>query len=101
MRRVGDEIGRAAGLKMTYAALTKGLIAISTEAFVSARRMGLYDELIAEMQDSMPERYAEMERGIPNMVYRARRWIGEMEEIAQTFAALGLTPRIYQESADI
>ncbi|MGE3595412.1 MAG: DUF1932 domain-containing protein, partial [Dehalococcoidia bacterium] len=32
---------------------------------------------------------------------RARRWVGEMEEIAATFQALGLTPRILQGAADI
>ncbi|MBI4332796.1 MAG: NAD(P)-dependent oxidoreductase [Chloroflexi bacterium] len=101
VRRIGGEIGQAAGLKMMYAALTKGLIAISTEAFAGARQMGLYDELIAEMRDSLPGRYEEMERGIPTMVYRARRWIGEMEEIAKTFAGLGMTPAVYQGAAHV
>ncbi len=35
------------------------------------------------------------------MVYRARRWVGEMEEIARTFGELGLTPNIHQGAADI
>jgi hypothetical protein len=39
--------------------------------------------------------------GIPSMPRRARRWIGEMEEIAATFAAVGLTPRILEGAADM
>jgi len=35
------------------------------------------------------------------MPRRARRWVGEMEEIAATFEALGLTPRILEGAADI
>ena len=35
------------------------------------------------------------------MPRRARRWVGEMEEIAKTYAALGLTPRILEGAADI
>ena len=35
------------------------------------------------------------------MVYRARRWISEMEEIAKTFVDLGLTPNIYKGAADV
>jgi hypothetical protein len=35
------------------------------------------------------------------MPHRARRWIGEMEEIAATFAALGMTPRIFEGAADM
>jgi hypothetical protein len=38
---------------------------------------------------------------IPAMPRRARRWVGEMEEIAATFAALGLTPRMLQGAADL
>jgi hypothetical protein len=38
---------------------------------------------------------------IPSMPRRARRWVGEMEEIAATFAALGLTPRMLQGAADL
>ena len=38
---------------------------------------------------------------VPTMPRRARRWAGEMEEIARTFADLGLTPRIFEGAADI
>src|SRR3972149_5777831 len=40
-------------------------------------------------------------RGIPSMPRRARRWIGEMEEIAKTFEDLGLTPLMLQGAADL
>src|SRR4029450_6714075 len=42
-----------------------------------------------------------MERQIPTMPPRAYRWIGEMEEIAQTFADAGLTPKFHQAAADM
>jgi len=32
---------------------------------------------------------------------KAHRWIAEMEEIARTFAEVGLTPRIFDGAADI
>ena len=35
------------------------------------------------------------------MPSKARRWIGEMEEIAKTFEGLGLTPKIYEGAADV
>ena len=40
-------------------------------------------------------------RSIPSMPRRARRWVGEMEEIAATFSGLGLTPRILEGAADL
>ena len=42
-----------------------------------------------------------MARQIPRMPSVAHRWIGEMEEIAKTFAELGLTPRILQGAAEM
>ena len=35
------------------------------------------------------------------MPTKARRWVGEMEEIAKTFGGLGLTPKILKGAADI
>lgn len=101
VRVVGTEIGQASGLKMTYAALTKGIAALSTELLIAAWRSGLYDALVQEFRVSQAERYASMERSLLVMPTRARRWVGEMEEIAKTFKALGLTPNIYKGAADI
>ena len=101
VRVIGTEIGQASGLKMTYAALTKGITAISTELLIAAWRMGLYEALVKEIRESQAERYALMERSLPTMPIRARRWVGEMEEIAKTFGNLGLTPKIHLGAADI
>jgi 3-hydroxyisobutyrate dehydrogenase-like beta-hydroxyacid dehydrogenase len=100
VRKVGVEIGQASGLKMAYAAMSKGYTAICTEALTAASEMGLYDLLIAELKEDS-QRYKSIEHNIQTMVYRARRWVGEMEEIANTFADLGLTPKIHQGAADI
>jgi len=101
VRVIGTEIGQGSGIKMTYAALTKGMAALSTELLVAARRMGLYEALVEEFQVSQAARYALMERELLVLPYKARRFVGEMEEIAKTFGNLGLTPKIYQGAADI
>ena len=101
VRVVGEEIGAASGLKMTYAALTKGTAALSLELLVSAQRMGLYQALVGEFEMSQAGRYKSMKEGLPSVPSKARRWIGEMEEIAKTFAELGLTAKIYQGAADM
>ena len=101
VRKVGDEIGQASGLKMCYAAQTKGTTALQTELLIAAQRMGLYEGLIAEWEMSQKDRLAGMERGLPGMPTKAKRWIGEMEEIAKTFGDLGLTPKIYEGAADM
>jgi 3-hydroxyisobutyrate dehydrogenase-like beta-hydroxyacid dehydrogenase len=101
IRVIGDEVGQASGLKMSYAALTKGLTAISTELLIAAHRLGLYEQLWNEVSSSQPELAAILTRSIPSMTPKAHRWIGEMEEIAETFKAVGLTERTFYGAADV
>lgn len=99
VRSVGDEIGQASGFKMCFAAGTKGVTALQTELLVAAKALGLYDALIDEL--GMGDRLAGMERGIPGMPVKAKRWVGEMEEIAKTFADVGLTSKMFDGAADM
>ncbi len=101
IRVIGQNIGQASGLKMTYAALTKGSFAIAIELLVAAWRMGLYEPLKEEFLMSQAQRYTHLENSLPKIPPKSRRWIGEMEEIAKTFRDLDMTPKIYQGAADI
>lgn len=101
VRVLGDEIGLASAIKMCYASLTKGLTALCTELLTAAEMLGVSDALTAEFKLSQAALYERMERGLPGMPPKARRWIGEMEEIADTFAYVGLTPRILAGAADM
>jgi 3-hydroxyisobutyrate dehydrogenase-like beta-hydroxyacid dehydrogenase len=101
VRVVGPAIGQASGLKMVYAASTKGTTALWTELLVAARALGLDTALATEFAESRADVAERIIGGIPSMPRRARRWVGEMEEIATTFADLGLTPRILQGAADM
>ena len=101
VRVIGDRIGQASGLKMCYAALTKGLIALGTELLVAAHLMGLDDALRDEQRDSIPSVLAWVEGMMPAMPPKAHRWVAEMEEIAVTFDSLGLTPRMLEGAADM
>ena len=96
---MGGEIGRASAIKMCYAAITKGTQALYTSALVAAESLGTYDDLIAEMESSQPETLKRM-GGVAALSARAFRWVGEMEEIAATFAAAGATPKIHEGAAD-
>jgi 3-hydroxyisobutyrate dehydrogenase-like beta-hydroxyacid dehydrogenase len=98
---VGPRIGQASGLKMVYAASTKGTTALWTELLVAARALGLDAALLAEFGMSRSDIAKQHMGSIPSMPRRARRWVGEMEEIAATFEALGLTPRILLGVADM
>ena len=101
VRLAGPIIGQASGLKMVYAASTKGITALWTELLVAARALGLEETLMAEFNISGTNISSVLKGRIPSMPRRARRWIGEMEEIAATFENVGLTPRMLLGAADM
>jgi hypothetical protein len=63
--------------------------------------MGLTDELRQEFLSSQSNVYRQMERQIPATPVKARRWVGEMDEIASTFAQVGLTPQFHKAASEI
>ncbi len=95
------EVGQASGIKMCYAAMTKGSWALYTELLVAAELMGLTEPLLAEFQSGQQAVLQRMERTIPTVPPRSRRWVSEMEEIRDTFAHLGMTPRLFEGVAEM
>ena len=101
VRAMGAEVGRASGIKMCYAALTKGTFTLHTAVLVAAEVMGLTAELDRELRDSQQAVHARMAATVPGLPADAARWIGEMVEIAATFADAGVTPKFHQGAAEI
>lgn len=99
VRVIGERPGDASAVKMCYAALTKGTTAIMTQLAVAASRLGVSAPLREEFALSQPAMLERMQRAVPAMVPKAHRWVGEMEEIARTFEAAGLTPRTFEGAA--
>ena len=101
IRPLGAQVGLASAIKMCYASLTKGLTALCTELLTAAKILGVSDALGAEFKLSQSALYERMERGLPTMPPKSRRWIGEMNEISATFEYVGLTPKILAGAADM
>ncbi|MEO7021515.1 MAG: DUF1932 domain-containing protein [Ktedonobacteraceae bacterium] len=99
IRVLGLQSGQASGLKMCYASLTKGLTALATEALVAGRVIGVQEALTSELQE-LPL-FQMISRAVPGMPPKAYRWVGEMQEIAQTFADLGLPPQMPEGAASL
>ncbi len=98
---LGPEIGRASAIKMCYAGLTKGTWTLHTAVLLAAEAQGLTAELRAEFEYSQGQALAQMEARVPRLPADSGRWIGEMEEIAKTFADAGVTPGFHEGAAEI
>ncbi|HLZ58944.1 MAG TPA: DUF1932 domain-containing protein [Ktedonosporobacter sp.] len=99
IRVLGSQVGQASGLKMCYASLTKGLTALASEALTAGEALGLTTVLTQELRESQPALLQWLSRQVPRMPPKAGRWVSEMEEIAATFADLGLPPQMLEGAA--
>lgn len=101
IRHIGDEIGRASGMKMVYASSTKGTFSLHAAVLTTAHAMGLTEDYLEELRQSQPAMLSAMERMIPRIPLDAARWLGEMHEISATFEEAGVTPKFHQGAADM
>jgi 3-hydroxyisobutyrate dehydrogenase-like beta-hydroxyacid dehydrogenase len=100
-------IGTASALKMSYAGLTKGFIAIGAAMLAGAERAGLAPALRAELERSQPQMLKMLGGRVPAMFPKAYRWVAEMEQIAEFLGApgdgaaiYGGAARLYEQIAD-
>ena len=93
------EIGRASALKMVYAALSKGTAALHASTLMTAKSLGVYDDLIQELEMSQAKTLASM-ASVNSISSKAFRWIGEMEEIAATFGDAGTSSHTHTGAAE-
>ena len=98
---MGSKVGDASAIKMCYAALTKGTWALHTAVLVAAERLGQSKQLIAEFEHSQQSTLGQMRARVPWIATDAGRWIGEMEEIAATFASAGAPTGFHEGAAAI
>ena len=101
VKPLGPEIGRASAMKMAYAAVNKGALGLYAASLIVAERLGLTAELLAELAGSQKAVHDRIQAAVPWLATDAERWIGEMEEIAATFAAAGVTPRYHEGAAEL
>jgi hypothetical protein len=85
---------------MCYAAWTKGTAALLTSIRAVARAEGVAAALDDEWRISQPDLFRLLDRAVGNS-RKAWRWVGEMEEVAATFAGAGLPEGFGRASAEV
>lgn len=76
-------VGAAAALKMCFAGINKGLLALGTMMRLAADEAGVGDALAIELGQRLPHVKTQLEAVTPSVFARAWRWAPEMREIAE------------------
>lgn len=100
-RVIGTAAGRASALKAGFAAWTKGSAALLLTVAAYARSRDVFDDLMGEWRESIPELPARVDSLASRVGRKAWRFEGEMEEIAQAFDESGLPDGFHSAAAEI
>jgi 3-hydroxyisobutyrate dehydrogenase-like beta-hydroxyacid dehydrogenase len=93
--------GAASALKVCYAAYTKGTTALLLAIRALADVEAVDDALLEEWARSQPELVARSESGPRGSARKAWRFAGEMDEIADAFAAAGVPDAFHRGAAEL
>lgn len=94
-------VSNASALKMAYAAWTKGTAALVLAVRELANAEGITAELDDEWRLSQPQLFDRLASAERSAGAKGWRWVGEMEQIADTFAADGLPDGFHRAAAEI
>lgn len=94
---IGERIGSASALKMCTGSVYKGLTALVTQAMRTAGAYGVLDGVVSDLEHNGFAQTA----GVARSATKARRFVDEMREVADTQAAAGLTPDLFAAIAKV
>lgn len=98
---IGESIGKAAALKMCYAAYTKGTTALLCAILTTAEELGVREELETEWSRNGSDFAEQARERARRVTAKAWRFVGEMEDIAKTFRGAGAPGDFHAAAADI
>ena len=93
--------GTASALKVAFASYTKGTMALLMAIRTFARAEGVDAALVKEWERSLPALPGQSEGAVRGSARKAWRFVGEMEEIAAAFQAVGLPDGFHRAAADL
>ncbi len=101
VRSLEGGIGKAAALKIAYAAWTKGSSALILAVRAMARNAGVEKDLLYEWGLSQPNAEAMTSLSATLNSPKAWRFVSEMDEISKTFAANGVPNNFWDAAAEV
>ena len=98
---VGEEIGAGSAIKICNGAWTKGAFALYTAVMMAAEHYGFTEHLRPRLPGSQAGTVEKLDQAIPRLPALAGRYVGEMEQVAETFESIGLPSGFHTASAEL
>ena len=98
---VGPRIGQGSAIKICNGAWNKGAFALYTAIMLAAEKYGFTQILRDRLPGSQAGTVEKIDEAITRLPSLSGRYIGEMEQVAETFAAIGLPSGFHEASAEL
>jgi 3-hydroxyisobutyrate dehydrogenase-like beta-hydroxyacid dehydrogenase len=98
---VSDVVGAASAVKMCTASVYKGRVALLIQALRTARAHDVVEHVLGDLAETGAADPARAGTTVARASAKAWRYVAEMEEIAATQAAAGLTPELFRALATV
>jgi 3-hydroxyisobutyrate dehydrogenase-like beta-hydroxyacid dehydrogenase len=98
---IGPDIGQGSAIKICNGAYNKGAFALYTAVMLAAEHYGCTEFLRQRLPNSQSGTVDRLDQAVLRLPSLSGRYIGEMEQVAETFEAIGLTPDIHKGAADL
>lgn len=98
---IGPDIGQGSAIKICNGAFNKGAFALYTSVMLAAEHYGCTEFLRERLPASQAGTVAKLDGAILRLPTLSGRYIGEMEQVAETFEAIGLPGDIHRGAAEL
>lgn len=99
--KVGGEVGAGSAIKICNGAWNKGAFALYTGVMMAAEHYGFTEILRERLPGSQAGTVDKLDAAINRLPSLSGRYIGEMEQVAETFASIGMPDGFHQASAEL
>ena len=98
--RLGDSLSQATEMKVLFSAANKGVTALLVNILAAAKRVGLMDRVIGELDASRPGLVDCVRSAGPGLVDKAARWAIEMEDVSEGLIGMQVSGGYHATAAE-
>ena len=101
IKNLGSEVGSGSALKICNGAWNKGAFALYTAVMLAAEKYGFTRVLRERLPKSQAGTVEKIDAALNRLPSLSGRYIGEMEQVAETYAGIGIPAEFHEGAAEI
>jgi len=101
VKNLGSEVGQGSAIKICNGAWNKGAFALYTAVMLAAEKYGFTRVLRERLPNSQAGTVEKIDAALNRLPSLSGRYIGEMEQVSETYAGIGIPAGFHEGAAEI